>query len=44
VQSLREAEIAASAVKPADGIIEAVLAAAKEHQDNITVIKLERAR
>jgi PPM family protein phosphatase len=44
VQSLSEAEIAASAIKPADGIIETVLAAAREHQDNITVIKLERAR
>ena len=43
VQSLSEAEIAASAIKPADGLIDAVLAAAKEHQDNITVIKLERA-
>ena len=44
VQSLSEAEIAANAVKPATGLIEAVLAAAKDHQDNITVIKLERAR
>ena len=44
VQSLSEAEIAASAIKPADGMIQAVLAAAKEHQDNITVVKLERAR
>jgi serine/threonine protein phosphatase PrpC len=44
VQSLSEAEIAASAIKTADGLIKAVLAAAKEHQDNITVIKLERAR
>ena len=26
------------------GLIEAVLATAREHQDNITVIKLERAR
>ena len=31
VQSLSEAEIAANAIKPADGLIEAVLAAAKEH-------------
>ena len=44
VQSLSEAEIAANAIKPADELIKAVLAAAKEHQDNITVIKLERAR
>ena len=44
VQSLSEAEIAASAIKPVDGVIKAVLDAAKEHQDNITVIKLERAR
>jgi serine/threonine protein phosphatase PrpC len=44
VQSLSEAEIAANAIKTADGLIKAVLAAAKEHQDNITVIKLERAR
>ena len=27
-----------------DGLIETVLAAAKEHQDNVTVVKLERAR
>lgn len=44
VQSLSEAEIAANAIKPVDGLIKAVLAAAKEHQDNITVIKLERQR
>ncbi len=44
VQSLRDAEIAAGAIKPADGLVSAVLAAAKEHQDNVTVIKLERAR
>ena len=44
VQSLSEAEIAANAIKPVDGLVKAVLAAAKEHQDNITVIKLERAR
>jgi serine/threonine protein phosphatase PrpC len=44
VQSLSEAEIAASAIKPVDGMIKTVLAAAKEHQDNITVVKLERAR
>lgn len=44
VQSLSEAEIATSAIKSATGVIETVLAAAKDHQDNITVIKLERAR
>src|SRR5258707_7558072 len=44
VQSLTEAEIAASAIKSASGVIETVLAAAKDHQDNITVVKLERAR
>lgn len=44
VQSINEAEIAASAIKPVDGVIKAVLAAAKEHQDNVTVVKLERAR
>ena len=44
VQSLSEAEIAANAIKPVDGLVKAVLATAKEHQDNVTVIKLERAR
>ncbi len=44
VQSLSEAEIAAGAIKPVDGLIKAVLAAAKEHQDNVTVVKLERMR
>lgn len=44
VQSLTEAQIAAGAIKAADGLVKAVLAAAKEHQDNVTVIKLERAR
>ncbi len=44
VQSLSEAEIAANAIKPADGLIAAVLATAKEHQDNVTVIRLERVR
>ncbi len=36
VQSLSEAEIAANAIKPVDGLVKAVLATAKEHQDNIT--------
>jgi serine/threonine protein phosphatase PrpC len=44
VQSLSEAEIAAGSIKAADGLVKAVLAAAKEHQDNVTVVKLERAR
>ena len=44
VQSLSEAEIAANAIKPVDGLIMAVLATAREHQDNFTVVKLERAR
>ncbi len=44
VQSISAAEIAASAVKPVDGLIRTVLAAAREHQDNVTVIKLERVR
>ncbi|MBM3646354.1 MAG: serine/threonine-protein phosphatase [Alphaproteobacteria bacterium] len=44
VQSLSEAEIAAAAAKSSAGLIDAVLAVAKEHQDNVTVIKLERTR
>jgi serine/threonine protein phosphatase PrpC len=44
VQSLSETEIAASAIQPVEGLIRAVLAVAKEHQDNVTVVKLERAR
>lgn len=44
VQSLTDAQIAAGAIKPAGGLVEAVLAAKKDHQDNVTVIKLERAR
>ena len=44
VQSLSEAEIATNAIKPAGGLVTAVLAAAKDHQDNITVVKLERER
>jgi serine/threonine protein phosphatase PrpC len=43
VQSLSAAEIAAAAVKPVARLIDTVLAAAKEHQDNVTVVKLERA-
>jgi protein phosphatase len=43
VQSLSEAEIAAAAARSVRSVIDAVLAAAREHQDNITVVKLERA-
>lgn len=42
VQTLANEQIASLAARPASGMIEAVLAAAKEHQDNVTVIKLER--
>jgi len=44
VQTLSEKQIEASALKPVRGLIQAVLAAKAEHQDNITVIKLERER
>ena len=44
VQSLSEAEIAAGAIQAARGLVDAVLAKAREHQDNITVVKLERER
>jgi len=44
VQSLSAAEIATGAARPVQGLIDAVLAAAKDHQDNVTVIKLERGR
>lgn len=44
VQSLKMEQLLAQAALPVDRIIAAVLATAKEHQDNITVIKLERAR
>lgn len=44
VQSLSESQIASNAIKPAAGLVSAVLAAAKDHQDNITVVKLERER
>lgn len=42
VQTLANEQIASLAARPADSMIEAVLAAAKEHQDNVTIIKLER--
>jgi serine/threonine protein phosphatase PrpC len=44
VQSLNEGDIAKNAIKTVQGMIQAVLGAAKEHQDNVTVVKLERAR
>ncbi|MBL6613830.1 MAG: serine/threonine-protein phosphatase [Reyranella sp.] len=44
IQSLSEDEIARNAIKTVQGLIGAVLGAAKEHQDNVTVVKLERAR
>lgn len=42
VQTLANEQIASLAARPASSMIEAVLAAAKEHQDNVTIIKLER--
>jgi len=42
VQSLDEAGIAAGAGGPVDALIAAVLAVGEPHQDNVTVIKLER--
>jgi len=42
VQSLDDAGIAAWADRPAQALIEAVLALRAPHQDNVTVIKLER--
>lgn len=43
VQTLNQDQITAQAGRSVAHIIEAVLAAANEHQDNITVIKLEHA-
>ena len=43
VQTLTDEQIAAGAMRPASGLVEAVLAAAKAHQDNVTVVKLERS-
>ena len=42
VQSLDEVGIAAGAGGPVHALIEAVLALHAPHQDNVTVIKLER--
>lgn len=44
IQSLNAQQILAQIGRPVGGIIAAVLATAKEHQDNVTVVKLERAR
>lgn len=44
VQSLKTEQLLAQAALPVDRIIAAVLATAREHQDNVTVVKLERAR
>lgn len=42
VQTLRDGEIAALAGRPAKQLVAAVLAVAAPHQDNVTVVKLER--
>jgi serine/threonine protein phosphatase PrpC len=42
VQSLSEQAIAAKAVQPVRQLIEQVLAAGVAHQDNVTIVKLER--
>jgi serine/threonine protein phosphatase PrpC len=44
VQSLNEAAIVAMAGRPVRALIDAVLAVAAEHQDNVTAVKLERER
>ncbi len=44
VQSLTPEQIMGQSTLSPDRIVAAVLAARKEHQDNITVVKLERAR
>ena len=42
IQSLPESELAARALRPAMEIVEAVLAVKRPHQDNVTVVLLER--
>jgi PPM family protein phosphatase len=42
VHSLSDAAIAAQATQPVRGLIAAVLAVGSPHQDNVTVVKLER--
>ena len=44
IHSLSSEQLLAQASLPVEGIIAAVLAVAKGHQDNITVVKLERVR
>jgi serine/threonine protein phosphatase PrpC len=44
VHSLSNEQLMAQASLPVDRIIAGVLAVAKAHQDNITVVKLERVR
>lgn len=43
VQTLTDEQIVAGSTRPANGLVEAVLAVAKDHQDNVTVVKLERS-
>ena len=43
VQTLSVEQIAAQAARPASVLVEAVLAVARDHQDNVTVVKLERS-
>jgi serine/threonine protein phosphatase PrpC len=42
VHSLSEADIAAQSAKPVSALLSAVLAVRNPHQDNVTVIKVER--
>ena len=42
VHSLSDADIASQSAKPVQTLISAVLAVGSPHQDNVTVIKLER--
>jgi serine/threonine protein phosphatase PrpC len=44
VQTLSEKQIEEAVPKPVHGLIEAVLAVADQHQDNVTVVKLERGQ
>ena len=42
VESLAHDKIASGAALPVRGLLDAVLAVGKPHQDNVTIIKLER--
>ncbi len=42
VESLDHPQIVLASAKPAQAIVESVLAVGAPHQDNVTVIKLER--